>query len=81
VPRLCELYPGICLVTEEIAQKNLIQGSRRVADGTMKRGAVPPFCLLYSDICHTPDEKAQNNLSQGGDSVKGVNTGSTKIFF
>jgi hypothetical protein len=27
VPRLCELYPGICLTTEEKARRNLIQGS------------------------------------------------------
>jgi len=26
VPRLCELYPGICLTTEEKARKNLSQG-------------------------------------------------------
>ena len=30
VPRLGELYPGICLTTEEKARKNLSQGSRRV---------------------------------------------------
>jgi len=36
VPRLCELYPGICLTTEEKAWKNLSQGSRRVPVGTMK---------------------------------------------
>ena len=36
VPRLCELYPGICLTTEEIARKTLSQGSRRVPVGTMK---------------------------------------------
>jgi len=36
VTRLCELYPGICLTTEEKARKNLSQGSGRVADGTMK---------------------------------------------
>ena len=28
VPRLGELYPGICLTTEEKARKNLSQGSR-----------------------------------------------------
>ena len=28
VPRLGELYPGICLTTEEKARKNLGQGSR-----------------------------------------------------
>ena len=30
------LRPGICLTTEENAQKNLSQGSRRVPVGTMK---------------------------------------------
>ena len=30
MPRLCELYPGICLTTEEKARKNLSQGSRRL---------------------------------------------------
>jgi len=28
VPRLGELYPGICLTTEEKTRKNLSQGSR-----------------------------------------------------
>jgi hypothetical protein len=28
VPRLGELYPGVCLTTEEKARKNLSQGSR-----------------------------------------------------
>jgi len=36
VPRLCELYPGICLATEEKERKNLSQGSRRMPVGTMK---------------------------------------------
>ena len=36
VPRLCDLYPGICLTTEEKARKNLSQGSRRMPVGTMK---------------------------------------------
>jgi hypothetical protein len=30
VPRLCELYPGICLTTEEKAWKNLSQGSQTI---------------------------------------------------
>ena len=33
VPRLCDLYPGICLTTEEKARKNLSQGSRRMPVG------------------------------------------------
>jgi hypothetical protein len=36
VPLLCRVYPGICLTTEEKAQKNLSWGSRRVTAGTMK---------------------------------------------
>ena len=36
VPRLCGLYPGICLTNEEKAQKNLSQSSRRVPGGRMK---------------------------------------------
>jgi len=28
VPRLCEFYPDICLITEEKAQKNLSQGKK-----------------------------------------------------
>jgi len=30
VPRLGELYPGICFTTEEKARKNLSQGSRTI---------------------------------------------------
>jgi hypothetical protein len=29
VPRLCEFYSGICLTTEEKAQKNLSQGKKK----------------------------------------------------
>jgi hypothetical protein len=33
VPRLCAVYPGICLTTEEKVRKNLSQDSRRVPVG------------------------------------------------
>jgi hypothetical protein len=36
VLRLCGLYPGICLTTQEKARKNLSQGSRRVPAGTTR---------------------------------------------
>jgi hypothetical protein len=36
MPRLCEVYPGICLTTEEKARKKLSQGSQRMPVGTMK---------------------------------------------
>jgi hypothetical protein len=35
VPCFCELYPGICLTTEEKAHKRLSLGSRRVPVGAM----------------------------------------------
>jgi len=35
VPRLCELYPGTCLTTEEKHGKTC-QGSRRLPVGTME---------------------------------------------
>jgi len=34
MPRLCEVYPGICLTTEGKARKNLSQGGRRFPVGT-----------------------------------------------
>jgi len=33
VPPLWEIYPGICLATEEKARKNLSHGSRRMPVG------------------------------------------------
>jgi hypothetical protein len=36
VPHLCDVYPGICLTTEEKARKNVIPRSRRMPVGTMK---------------------------------------------
>jgi hypothetical protein len=36
VHRLCELYPAICLTTEEKARKNFSQGSQRMPVETMK---------------------------------------------
>jgi len=33
VPHLCEFYPGICLTTEEKAQKNLSQGKKNLSKG------------------------------------------------
>jgi len=33
VPRLCGIYPGICLTTEEKARKNLSQGRKNLSQG------------------------------------------------
>ena len=33
VPRLCELYPGICFTTEKKARKNLSQGKKNLSQG------------------------------------------------
>jgi len=50
VPRLGELYPGVCFTTEEKARKNLNQGSRRVPVGTMKIRKHP--IRIHVDITH-----------------------------
>jgi len=49
VPRLCEVYPGICLTTEEKLRKNLGQGILKVPVGTMK--------TLYIEL----KQKTENN--------------------
>ena len=36
VPRVCELYPGICLTIEEKSRKNLSRGRRKVPVGTVR---------------------------------------------
>ena len=36
MPHVCEVYPGICLTTEEEAPINLSQGRRKMPVGTMK---------------------------------------------
>jgi len=43
-PRLCELYPGICLTIEEKYGKPSVRGSRRVPAGTMKTEYVTKVC-------------------------------------
>ena len=50
VPRLCELYPGICLTTEEKARENLSQGSRRVPVGTMETEYTEQNTYSRSDV-------------------------------
>ena len=50
MPRLCEVYPGICLTTEEKARKNLSKGSRRI--GKLKRNLSRPW-LKWEDTSET----------------------------
>ena len=35
MPRLCEFYPGICLITEEKARKNFSQGKKNLSHSTV----------------------------------------------
>ena len=35
MPFLCEFYPGICLITEEKARKNLSQGKKNLSQSTV----------------------------------------------
>jgi hypothetical protein len=54
MPRLCELYPGICLTTEENAREILNEYSRRVPDGTLIAGkfGINPLKAELNPICH-----------------------------
>jgi len=36
VPHLCELYPGVCLITEEKARKTSVRVAKELPAGTMK---------------------------------------------
>jgi hypothetical protein len=44
VPRLCEFYPGICLETEEKAQKNFSQSKKNLSQ--VKKN-LSPRTVLY----------------------------------
>jgi len=54
VPRLGELYPGICLTTEEEARKNLRQGSGIVPVVTMNNSFLN--CIPFSYIFFSTNE-------------------------
>ena len=63
VPRLCELYRGICLTHEENARENLSQGSRRAP--VLKY----TFCIfknnfqyIYIYICRRFSDKFVNSF-------------------
>ena len=50
MPRLCEVYPGICLTAEERARKNLSQGSRRMPVGKITNRARAVYHITGSDF-------------------------------
>jgi hypothetical protein len=56
VPRLGELYPGICLTTEEKARKNLSQGSRTIRMSRTQAAemyflrAIATICIYISHV-------------------------------
>jgi hypothetical protein len=60
VTRLCESYPGICLITEEKARKNLSQGKNPEAVSNKGRNMLMRtlkcillvICVLYTgSVC------------------------------
>jgi hypothetical protein len=64
VPRLCELYHGICLTTEEKARKNLSQGSQREPVGMMKKeDSLPQDFKTYIDNPRIFKKKAVKKFS------------------
>ena len=50
VPRFCDVYPGICITTEEKARKTLSQGSRRMPVGTKKTEYTEESTEYYTPI-------------------------------
>jgi hypothetical protein len=60
VPSLCELYPGICLTTEEKARKNLSQDRRRDS----KNAHYQDTHTLQTPPIHTHTHTLQNSLKQ-----------------
>jgi hypothetical protein len=79
VPRLCALYPGICLTTEEKARKNLSQGSRECAKwqfGAVRRESpsggvrdVPRLSALHPGICLTTEGRQRKTSVRVAGSV------------
>jgi hypothetical protein len=53
VPRRCEVYPGICLTTEEKARKNLSQGTKNLSQGTKTSVRVTIYIYIYKLILLT----------------------------
>jgi hypothetical protein len=60
VPRLCKLYPVICLTTEEKAGETLSQGSRKVPVGILKTE-----CTERSVHNNKQNNKTNNSLYKG----------------
>jgi hypothetical protein len=64
MPRLCEVYPGICLTTEEKAQKNLSQGSQRIPKITLfLRNTKQYNHLSYISFKNSPLVQPYNSAS------------------
>jgi hypothetical protein len=57
VPRLCKLYPGICLTTEEKAKKNLSHGSICIS------GVMPALIQLLKQKSRSKKIKENNHRS------------------
>jgi hypothetical protein len=67
VPRLCDLYPGICLPTEEKAGKTLSQGSRRMQISQNVSPSLRDAYLYYSYRGHKSMEPGDKELPQDMD--------------
>jgi hypothetical protein len=51
MPRLCEFYPGICLIAEQKAWKNLSQGKKNLSQ-VKKNLSQSTVCILPKTPTH-----------------------------
>ena len=67
VPRLGELYPGICLTTEGKARKNLSQGRKNLSQGDFFENSA-----VYEKMWKTFVERRSPQMIQGGSNMTGT---------
>jgi len=62
VPRLCGVYPGICLITEEKARKNLSQGKKTLSQVKKNLSQSTVYILPKHPLITKPTHTLQNNI-------------------
>ena len=67
MPRLCEVYPGICLTNEEKARKTLSEGKKNLSHCIVYILPKHPQNTHITKLSHTHTHTLQNNIKQRKD--------------